>query len=156
MRYTDLMAMKNDKVRGEIIRERLAKIIYKACVEECGEDFAKLIVNEVICPTGENSEQTFPKNSIVADVGDITDKDGFEKGALVNITIKVLNWNDVRTAKTDRTALTFDDILEGIEKANEKAKKTAEENAEKEKRKQAKIERDEAIRRVKKVFNKKI
>lgn len=155
MRYTDLMSMKNDKVRAEIIRERLGKIIYEACVAEFGEDFVRFMSNEVICSTGYDSEQKFAKNSVVADVADITDKDGFERGALVNISVKVLSWNDVKTAKTDRTALTFDDILEGVEKANEKAEKEREEKAKKEERKKAQIERDEAMRRIKKVFNQK-
>lgn len=156
MRYTDLMSMKNDKVRAEAVRERLGKIIYEACIAECGEDFVRFMVDEVICPTGENSEQKFAKNSVVADVADITDKDGFERGVLVNISVKVLSWNDVQTAKTNRTALTFDDILEGVKKASEKAEKEKEEKAKKEERKKAKIERDEAMRRIKKVFNKKI
>lgn len=150
MRYTDLMSMKNDKERAEKIRERLGKAIYSACVAEFGEDFVRFMSNEVICPTGNDSEQKFAKNSVVADVADITDRDGFERGALVNISVKVLGWNDVKTAKTNRTALTFYDILEGVEKASEKAEKDREEKAKKEERKRAQIERDKARRLISK------
>lgn len=145
-RYTDLMEFKNDKVRAEIIRERIGKCIYTALCAEFGIDFVRLMSNETICPTGDSTEQKFPKNSLVVDVGDITDKDGFERGALVNISAKVLGWNDVRTAKTDRTALTFDDVLDGIEKAEKLAVAKAEKAQKSAEAKAKKIERDKKFR----------
>lgn len=145
-RYTDLMEFKNDKVRAEIIRERIGKCIYTALCVEFGADFVRLMSNETICPTGDSTEQKFPKNSLVVDVGDITDKDGFERGALINISAKVLSWNDVRTAKTDRTALTFDDVLDGIEKAEKLAVAKAEKAQKSAEAKAKKIERDRKFR----------
>ena len=63
-------------------------------------------------------------------------------GALVEIGIKVKNWNDTKTAKTDRQAITLDDVDEAIEIANERAKKKEESDRKKKEIKLKKIERD--------------
>lgn len=154
MRYTDLMEFKNDPIRKEVIRERIGRCIERALREEFGSDYVLFMENEVICATGDMTEQKFPKNTIVADFGDITDKDGFERGGIAHISVKVIGWNDVRTAKTDRTALTFDDIVEGKEKAEKLAKEKAEKEKAKAESKARKIEHDKAIREKKRAENK--
>ena len=94
MRYTDLAELKNDTVRMDTIRERVAKAIYAKGCDEFGEEFCRFIAEEIgITPNASK----VAKNTVVIDVADVKDKDGFEVGACVEITVKVKKWNDVKT-----------------------------------------------------------
>ena len=53
-------------------------------------------------------------------------KDGFSRGVLCQIEITVKNWNDTLTAKTNRAAVTLEDVDGGIQIAEELAQKKAE------------------------------
>lgn len=147
MRYTDLMELGGDIVKKTEIRKRIGTIVSNALIAEFGEDFVRLLSNDLY--VGETASK-IPSGSIIADIGDIVDKDKMTKGALVQIEIKVKNWNDTRTAKTDRSAITLDDIDSAIEIANELAEKKAEDKKKKEEIKLKKINRDTKNRQTKK------
>lgn len=139
MRYTDLMELANDTTRKAELRKRVGTVVYNALVAEFGEDFSRYLTNDIF--VGENASK-IPNGTILVDVGDVTNKDRMTIGALVEIGIKVKNWNDTKTAKTDRQAITLDDIDEAIEIANERAEKKAEADRKKKEVKLKKIERD--------------
>lgn len=146
MRYTDLMELGNDTSKKAEIRKRVGTILINALAEEFGVIFVRHLSNDLY--VGETASK-IPSGSIIADVGDIVDKDKMTKGALVQIEIKVKNWNDTRTAKTDRSAITLDDIDSAIEIANELAEKKAEDKKKKEEIKLKKINRDTKNRQTK-------
>jgi hypothetical protein len=146
MRYTDLMELGGDTAKKAEIRKRIGTVVSNALIAEFGEDFVRLLSNDLY--VGETASK-IPSGSIIADIGDIVDKDKMTKGALVQIEIKVKNWNDTRTAKTDRSAITLDDIDSAIEIANELAEKKAEDKKKKEEIKLKKISRDTKNRQAK-------
>ena len=139
MRYTDLMGINGDTARKAEIRKRIATVVTNALIGEFGEDFVRYITNDIYI--GEEASK-IPANTIIADVGDVTNKDKMVMGALVEIGIKIKNWNDCNTAKTNRPAFTLDDIDEGIQVMEEKRKKKEEEDKRKKEVKLKKIERD--------------
>lgn len=139
MRYTDLMNIAGDTARKAEIRKRIASVILSALNNECEEEYVRYITDDIY--VGDNGSK-IPGNTIIADVGDVVNKDKCVMGALVEITIKVKNWNDVQTAKTDRQAFTLDDIDEAIQIMEEKRKKKEEEEKRKKEAKLKKIERD--------------
>lgn len=139
MRYTDLMNIAGDTARKAEIRKRIASVILNALNNECEEEYVRYITDDIY--VGESASK-IPGNTIVADVGDVTNKDRYVIGALVEISIKVKNWNDTRTAKTDRPAFTLDDIDEAIKIMEEKRKKKEEEEKKKKETKLRKIEKD--------------
>lgn len=139
MRYTDLMSLANDTTRKAEIRKRVGTCITTALVNEFGADFVRLLANDIY--VGDTSSK-IPSGSIIADVGDIVDKDKMTKGALIEVNIKVKQWNDTRTAKTDRQALVLDDIDEGIKIADELASKKREEANKRSANKAKKIQKD--------------
>ena len=139
MRYIDLMEISGDTARKAEIRKRIATVITNALIGECGEDFVRYITDDIY--VGEGASK-IPGNTIIADVGDVTNKDKMVIGALVEIGIKVKNWNDCNTAKTNRPAFILDDIDEAIQIMEEKRKKKEEEDKRKKEVKLKKIERD--------------
>ena len=139
MRYTDLMSLANDTTRKTEIRKRVGICITTALINEFGADFVRLLANDIY--VGDTSSK-IPSGSIIADVGDIVDKDKMTKGALIEVNIKVKQWNDTRTAKTDRQALVLDDIDEGIKIADELASKKREEANKRSANKVKKIQKD--------------
>ena len=139
MRYTDLMELANDTTRKAELRKRVGTVVYNALVAEFGEDFSRFLTADIY--VGENASK-IPNGTLLVDVGDVTNKDKMTVGALVEIGIKVKNWNDTKTAKTDRQAITLDDVDEAIEIANERAKKKEESDRKKKEIKLKKIERD--------------
>lgn len=139
MRYTDLMELANDTTRKAELRKRVGTVVYNALVAEFGKDFSRFLTADIY--VGENASK-IPNGTLLVDVGDVTNKDKMTVGALVEIGIKVKNWNDTKTAKTDRQAITLDDVDEAIEIANERAKKKEESDRKKKEIKLKKIERD--------------
>ena len=139
MRYMDLMEISGDTARKAEIRKRIANVILNALNDECEKEYVRYITDDIYIGEGGSK---IPGNTIVADVGDITNKDKMVMGALVEISIKVKNWNDTRTAKTDRPAFTLDDIDAAIKIMEEKRKKKEEEEKRKNEAKAKKIERD--------------
>lgn len=139
MRYTDLMELANDTTRKAEIRKRVGTVVYNALAAEFGELFARALTADIY--VGESASK-IPNGTILVDVGDVTNKDKMTVGALVEIGIKVKNWNDTKTAKTDRQAITLDDVDEAIEIANERTKKKEEDDRKKKEIKLKKIERD--------------
>lgn len=139
MRYTDLMELANDTTRKAEIRKRVGTIILNALMAEFGEEFSRLLPADIY--VGESASK-IPNGTILVDVGDVTNKDRMTIGALVEIGIKVKQWNDTKTAKTDRQAITLDDIDDAIEIANERAKKKEETDRKNKEAKMRKIERD--------------
>jgi hypothetical protein len=122
-RYTDLMELKNDTQRTNVIRERVSKVIQNALINEFGQDFVRYIENEIfITPNAAK----VPKNTIVADVGDVNDNGGCLVGACVEVNVKTKKWNTVVTKKIDKngenvvvygiTLNDYDDVLEEDEK----------------------------------------
>lgn len=104
-RFNDLMTLKNDTARGNVIRERLAKVIYNALVAEFGEDDTLLLSKKVTV-----FESDIPANTICVDVGDVLDNDKATVGAVAEISVKVKSWNTVATKRGTRYAVTLDDI----------------------------------------------
>ena len=119
-RYTDLMELKNDTVRGSTIRERVAKAIYSAMCAEFGEDFTRFIPVDIgITPNASK----VPKFTVVADVGDVKDKGNCEIGACVEISVKVKKWNTVETKSGNTTyGVTLDDYDISLKELNKKEK----------------------------------
>lgn len=114
-RMTDLDTFKNDTKRKNIIRERMSKLIYDKMRTEFTDEFTRYIDREIgITP---NCSKV-PKNTVVVDVGDVTTKDGFQQGVVVEISVKVKTWNTVELTKSGNTtyAVTLDDYDEKLEK----------------------------------------
>ena len=109
-RYTDLMELKNDTQRANAIRDRVTDVIEKALKAEFGDEFAfKLKKDVFITPNAIR----IPKMTVVADVADITDKDGFSTGACIEANIKVKKWNTVEKRTGGITyAICLDDYKE--------------------------------------------
>lgn len=142
--YTDLMQMKNDTERKGIVKERVTRCIYNALCTEFGEEFVRYLDNDIY--VGENGVK-IPRNHVIADVGEVVNKEKFNTGVLVDVNATVKNWNDVH--KRDNTityALTMDDIDEGIEIAKSLAVEKEEKAKQAELEKQAKIAKDKARR----------
>ena len=143
MRFENLMELATDTARKSEIRKRVGTCIYNALVADFGADFTRLLINDIF--VGENGSK-IPSGSLLVDVGDVVNKDKMTVGALVEINIKVKQWNDTNTARTSRQAITLDDIDESIKIADELAKKKAEAVAKKKENIAKKIERDKAKR----------
>lgn len=146
MRYTDLMNIKSEIERKSTIRKRICEVIHNALINEFGDDFVRFLPYDIYVGSGTELSK-IPSNTVIADVGDIIAKDGFSRGALIQIETTVKNWNDTKTAKTDRPALTLEDIDEGIKIADELAKKKIEQKKVKEKNKLKQIEKDQQKRK---------
>jgi hypothetical protein len=118
-RYTDLMELKNDTQRTNVIRERVSKVIENALIKEFGKNFVRYIKNEIfITPNAAK----VPKNTIVADVADVNDNGGCLVGACVEVNVKTKKWNTVSTKKLDKNGenvvvygITLDDYDEALE-----------------------------------------
>ena len=123
MRYTDLMKIKNENERKNTIRKRICEFLKNKLSEEFGNEFTRLLLHDIYVNEGESK---IPSNTIIVDVGDVVAKDGFSRGVLCQIEISVKNWNDTLTAKTNRAAITLDDVDEGIKIADELAQKKIE------------------------------
>ena len=123
MRYTDLMEIKSENERKNTVRKRICEFLKSKLSEEFGNEFTRLLLHDIYVNEGESK---IPSNTIIVDDGDVVAKDGFNRGALCQIEISVKNWNDTLTAKTNRVAITLDDVDEGIKIAEEIAQKKAE------------------------------
>lgn len=120
MRYTDLMELKNDTERMNVMRERLAKVVYNAVCAEYGEEYSRYIPVKI--GITENASEV-GKNTVVVDVADVKDKDGFEVGAVAEISIKIKKWNDVKTKKGITYGVSLDDYDIGLAKHESKEDK---------------------------------
>lgn len=108
-KFSDLVGMKNDTERKKVIRERVSQIVYDTLRAQFGDDTVK--INKKI--TVFNSD--IPSGTILCDVGDVPDSDGFPVGAVVEVSVKVKSWNTVATKKYIRHAITMDDIMLAID-----------------------------------------
>ncbi len=112
MRYNDLMiCADSDNKRKDIIRQRIMKTLINCLNQEFNDEYVRCITKDIYL--GESASK-IPKNTIVIDVGDVLDKDKMTMGALVEISIKVKNWNGTKTAKTNREAFSLIDIDEAL------------------------------------------
>jgi len=136
MRYTDLMELANDTTRKAEIRKRIGTIIFNALVAEFGEDFVRYLPYDIYVNEGGSK---IAGGTIIADVGDVLNRDKMTMGALAEINIKSKQWNDTKTANTDRQAITLDDVDVAMTIAEELAKSKAEKNAKAEKKKKERI-----------------
>ena len=136
MRYTDLMELANDTARKTEIRKRIATIIKNALIAEFGEDFVRYLPYDIYVNEGGSK---IAGGTVIVDVGDVLNKDKMTMGALAEINIKSKQWNDTKTANTDRQAITLDDIDEALAVAEELAKVKAEKTAKAEQNKRARI-----------------
>ena len=123
MRYTDLMEIKSENERKNIIRKRICELLKTKLSEEFGSEFTRLLLYDIYVNEGGSK---IPSNTIIVDVGDIVAKDGFSRGVLCQIEITVKNWNDTLTAKTNRAAVTLEDVDGAMQIAEELAQKKAE------------------------------
>jgi hypothetical protein len=119
-RYEDLMEFKNDTERMNVVRERISKVCYNALMAECGEDFVRFIPEDIgITPNASK----VAKNTVVADVGDVLDKDKFPVGVCVEVTVKVKKWNTVTTKSNKVTyGVSLDDYDESLKAKAERKK----------------------------------
>ncbi len=130
MRYDDLMELANDTTRKAVIRERIGKRIASIMNEDFNSEYVRFLAHDI--GVGANGSK-IPKGTILVDVGEVLDKDKCSVGAIVEISVKVKNWNSTSTARNpDRQAVTMVDIDIGIETA-EKLAKIKEENDRKKK-----------------------
>ena len=136
MRYTDLMELANDTARKTEIRKRIATIIKNALIAEFGEDFVRYLPYDIYVNEGGSK---IAGGTVIVDVGDVLNKDKMTMGALAEINIKSKQWNDTKTANTDRQAITLDDIDKALAVAEELAKVKAEKTAKAEQNKRARI-----------------
>ena len=114
-RFDDLMTLKNDTARGNIIRERVAKILYSALAAEFGDDFTVLLDKPISV-----YDSDIPKNTVCVDVGDVFDKDDCVVGIMVEVGVKVKSFNTVVTKSGRvRHAVTLDDVLLVLERPEE-------------------------------------
>lgn len=131
---TLLADVKSDTAKQEVIRSTIAKICYNALLAELGEEYARLLVNEI----GLENGKKIAKNTVIVGIPDLTDKDGFNITGVASLSVTAHRWNETTTAKKTTPAITLDDIDEAIAIAENLAKVKAE-KAEKEK--QAKIKK---------------
>lgn len=126
-----LAGVKSDTAKQEIIRTTIAKICYNALLAEIGEDYARLLVNEI----GLENGKKISKNTVIVGIPDLTDKDGFNITGVASLSVTAHRWNETTTAKKTTPAITLDDIDEAITIAENlaKIKKEKEENAKAEK-----------------------
>ena len=136
MRYTDLMELANDTTRKAEIRKRIGTIIFNALVAEFGEDFVRYLPYDIYVNEGGSK---IAGGTIIGDVGDVLNRDKMTMGALAEINIKSKQWNDTKTANTDRQAITLDDVDVAMAIAEELAKSKAEKNAKTEEKKKERI-----------------
>ena len=112
-KFGDLVRMKNDTQRKKAIRERIGQLLYNVLREQFGDDTVLLKKKITVF----NSD--IPGGSIICDVGDVPDKDGFPVGAIVEVSIKVKSWNTVATTRGVRHAVTMDDIVLALDDLDE-------------------------------------
>lgn len=93
-RLEGLMELKNDTARLAAIREIIAKRLYTLVKEEFGDDFVLFVPKEGTIT--ENASKV-AKNTVVADVGDVEDKNGTPMGVVVEFGLTVKKWNTVET-----------------------------------------------------------
>lgn len=119
-RYLDLMEFKNDTERMNAIRERVSKACYYALMAEFDKEFVRFIPEDIgITPNASK----VAKNTVVADVGDVLDKDKFPVGVCVEVTVKVKKWNTVTTKSNKITyGVSLDDYDESLKAKAEKKK----------------------------------
>lgn len=110
--YTDLKDFGSDTERKKVIRERILELLYNTLTQEF-PDTVRKIEKDLYVSTGKESSK-IPKGSLICEVGEVLDKDKFPVGALVEISIKVKNWNPTNTNKSTKTAITLIDIDEEI------------------------------------------
>lgn len=107
----DFEGCKNDTQRANLIREKISEIIYKAFIAEFGVEFVAHIPEDFYTEDGAK----FTKNTIVAKVADVVNRDGFMVDILVECAPKVRTWN----TSGKRIAVSFDDVLEYLNGKNE-------------------------------------
>jgi hypothetical protein len=130
------MELANDTIRKAEIRKRIGMIIFNALVAEFGEDFVRYLPYDIYVNEGGSK---IAGGTIIADVGDVLNRDKMTMGALAEINIKSKQWNDTKTANTDRQAITLDDVDVAMAIAEELAKSKAEKNAKAEEKKKERI-----------------
>lgn len=95
---------KNERQKQDLIRNAVNAIVYNALCNAFGvENVAQ--IDEDFCNEG---GAKFTKNTIVAKVSEITNKDGFTTDILIENITKVRTWN----TSGKRVAVCFDDITE--------------------------------------------
>jgi hypothetical protein len=106
-RYTDLENFESERKKINVIRERVSKVIYEALKQEFGEDFTRYIEKEIaITPTA----QKVTKNTVIADVADVTDNGNCLVGICVEVSTKVKKWNTtLRENGSTQYGVTLDD-----------------------------------------------
>jgi len=112
-KFDDLVEMKNDTQRKKAIRERIGQILYNVLREQFGDDTVLLPKKITVF----NSD--IPSGTIICDVGEVPDKDGFPIGAIVEVSIKVKSWNTVATTRGVRHAVTMEDIVLALDGLDE-------------------------------------
>lgn len=100
----NLTDCKNDTARSNLIREKINGVIYNALVKEFGVENVAHIDEDFYTEDGAK----FSKNTVVAKVADIANREGFTVDILVECGTKVRTWN----TSGKRVAVSFDDVLE--------------------------------------------
>lgn len=103
MRF-DFSECTNERSKQNLIRDRINAIIYNALVNEFGVDNVAHIDEDFYTEDGAK----FSKNTVVAKVDEIENKDGFTVDILIETGTKVRTWN----TSGKRVAVSFDDIIE--------------------------------------------
>ena len=117
----DFTACKNDTAKATLVRETLAKTFYQSAVLEFGEDNVVLLDTQI--EVGENATK-IPKNTVCINTGETVNKNGVTVDVVATVTAEVKNFVE-NTNKSGKTtyAICWDDILLGMEIANEDKKK---------------------------------
>lgn len=116
-RFTNLNELKNERDTMQFIKSEISRIIYNYFCSNYGEEFCRLIPKKI---TITENESDVSANTVVVDVGDITNKDGFTVGACCEIIVRVKKWNTaLRKNGGKQFAISLDDYDEGIANARE-------------------------------------
>ena len=112
---------KNDTAKANLVRKELANIIFQSAVVEFGEENVRLLDKQI--EVGENATKV-PKNTVCIKTGETVNKNGIDVDIVATITAEVKNFveNTNKSGKTNY-AICWDDILFGIELANDDSDK---------------------------------
>lgn len=148
MAKINVAEINGDTAKRDYIRNDILLTILSALQEKYGKEFTRHLPYDItVCPD-DDTEVDIKKNKIILEAADVTDKDGFEVGAIAEIGVSIRKWNPVYSKKDNIThsAVTLPDIDEALTIAEEKAKASAEKKRMAEEKKQKKIAADTARR----------
>lgn len=146
----ELKNLKNDTQRKNVIREKLAEVIFNAVAEEFGIDETVMIKDKitVVCDANDEGSE-IAGQTVAVTVGLVDDKNGDEVEAVATISATVKSWNTTKNKSGRITyAMNMSDIIQAIEDGKEERAIKEEEKAKA--KEKAKIDREKRLAEKKK------